>query len=108
MTTTEYKQIRAEKALGEDIDFFISYDKIFALVDPVDTILVAQDSTWTLTGGGTLGSTGITGNVTWAWISGGDKIGNTLRLTNTVVTIGGRTHVRLIIIKIVNRLAVAT
>lgn len=103
----EYKFIRAEKALGEDLDYFITYAKTFALVDPIDSISDPGDSTWTLVGNGTLGAVGVTGDITWAWVSdNGGKIGDVLRLTNTAVTAGGRTHVRLIVIKIVNRLAV--
>ena len=58
-------------------------------------------------GNGVLGAVGVSGDITTAWItpSGTARIGNVLRLTNTVVTAGGRTHVRLIILKIVNRLA---
>lgn len=97
-----YTFIRAEKALGEDLDFFIDYTKTFALVTPADTI---STSAWTLTGAGTLGASDYTGAITRAWVSGGTKIGNVLRLINTVVTTGGRTHVRVIPIKIVNRLA---
>jgi len=102
----EFTYIRAEKALGEDLDYFITYAKTFALVSPADSISTPGDSTWALVGSGTLGATGVTGDITHAWVSGGGRIGNILRLTNTVVTAGGRTHVRLIVIKIVNRLAV--
>ena len=99
----DYTYIRAEKALTEDVDFFIDYTKTFDLVDPVDSI---STSAWALTGAGTLGLDDFNGNITRAWVSGGTRIGNLLRLTNTVITAGGRTHVRLIVIKIVNRLAV--
>lgn len=99
---SEYTYIRAEKGLTEDVDYFIDYTKTFALVDPADSIFT---SAWALTGGGTLGVNDYSGNITRAFVSGGDRIGNVLRLTNTVVTAGGRTHVRLIVIKIVNRLA---
>ena len=98
----DYTYIRAEKALTEDLDYFIDYTKTFALVTPADTI---STSAWALTGAGTLGLDDFDGNITRAWVSGGTRIGNVLRLTNTVVTVGGRTHVRLIVIKIVNRLA---
>ena len=97
----DYTYIKAEKALTEDIDYFIDYTKTFALVTPADTI---STSAWALEGG-TLGADDFSGNITRAWVSGGTRIGNILRLTNTVVTVGGRTHVRLIVIKIVNRLA---
>lgn len=98
-----YRHARAEKSLDEELDYSFDYAKTFALVNPVDTIAT---SNWVITGpGGVLGTTTISGNIATAWISGGLKIGNTLRLTNTVVTAGGRTHVRLLIIKIVNRFA---
>jgi len=100
----DYTYIKAEKALTEDIDYFIDYTKTFALVDPVDSI--AEDgSSWALTGDGTQGLDDFNEAITRCWVSGGGRIGNVLRLTNTVLTVGGRTHVRLIVIKIVNRLA---
>ena len=99
----EYRHARAEKGLTEELDYSFDYTKTLALVDPVDTI---STSSWAIIGtGAVLGSETVDGDITTAWISGGDKVGNTLRLTNTVVTAGGRTHVRLLIIKIINRLA---
>jgi len=99
----DYTHIKAEKGLDEEVDFSISYTKLFALVDPVDVI---STSTWSIIGaGGVLGAMTATGDVATAWVSGGGRIGNVLRLTNTIVTAGGRTHTRLIIIKVVNRLA---
>jgi hypothetical protein len=99
-----YRHARAEKGLTEVLDYSFRYTNTFALVTPADTITAEEDSTWVLSGEGVLGATTLAGDITTAWISGGGKIGNTLRLTNTVVTAGGRTHVRVLIIKIVNRL----
>ncbi len=101
-----YRYMKGEKALTEDLDFFITYAKVFAKVTPTDSIAAPANSTWTIEGNATLGTTGVTDDITWAWVSdSGGKIGDVIRLTNTVVTAGGRTHVRLIVIKIVNQLA---
>lgn len=101
---TDYVYLRAEKGPAEILDYFIDYTKTFALVDPADSIATTS---WALTGGGTLGTDDYSGNITRAFVEPhvDDKIGMVLRLTNTITTAGGRTHVRLIIIKIVNKLA---
>ncbi len=98
-----YQFIRAEKALGETVDYSIDYAKVLALVSPTDTILT---SNWTITSNAVLGAMSINGTIATVWVSGGTKIGSIVRLTNTIVSAGGRTHVRVIILKIINRLAV--
>jgi len=97
-----YDYIRAEKGLAEVVDYSIDYAKTFALVTPADTI---SSSSWAISANGTLGAISTSGSIATAFISGGTKIGELIRLTNTMITAGGRTHVRLILIKVVNRLA---
>ena len=111
MTTAQdstYKQIRGEIAVGEDLDYSITYAKTFAKVSPTDSVAAAEDSTWTVSGNVTQGTDTITGGgIATLWITpdGTARVGNIIRMTNTVLTAGGRKHVRLIILKVVNRLA---
>jgi len=97
-----YSHIRAEKGLAEDVDYSIDYAKTFDLVSPADTI---SSSSWAVSSNGTLGAISTSGTIASAFVSGGTKIGEVIRLTNTMITAGARTHVRVILIKIVNRLA---
>jgi hypothetical protein len=98
-----YKQVRAEKAPGDVADYVIDYTKDLQQIAPNDTI---QSSTWTSTGNIVIDdATGFDTLRAWVWVSGGGRIGEISRLTNTVVTVGGRTFVRVIIIKMVTALA---
>jgi len=97
-----YTHLRGEKALTEVLDYSITYAKTFALVSPTDTI---NTSTWSISSNATIDSDSDDGTIATVWVSGGTKIGNLIRLVNTIVTVGGRTHVRVLILKVVNRLA---
>jgi hypothetical protein len=89
----------AQKALTESCRFFIDYTDDLAEVSPAD---ILQASTWTINGTVVEEDSGYTDQMAWIRVSGGTKIGNLHRLTNTVVTAGGDTFVRTLTIKIVN------
>lgn len=97
-------QVKAEIMIGEELDYSFDYTKTLALVSPADTI---ASSTWVKVGNITLGSESFTTQITTQWVAGAVKIGEVIRITNTAVTAGGRTHVRLLILKVVNRYAQA-
>jgi len=99
------KQNYAEIGIGENQDYFIDYEEdTLDLVTPSDQL---NTSSWTVSGPGTLGVESNDTTRAWTWVtpSGAAKIGNVIRLINTVVTTGGRTHIRHILLKVTNRLA---
>lgn len=89
----------AQKALTESCRFFIDYTDDLAEVSPADVLL---SSVWAINGTVVEEDSGFTDQMSWIRISGGTRIGNLHRLTNTVVTAGGDTFVRTLTIKIVN------
>lgn len=92
--------VPAVKALGENKTFRIDYTDDLAQVDPADTI---TGSTWAIDDAGmTETASSFTDKVTSIRVSGGTRIGNLFRLTNTVTTVGGDTLVRLLTVKIAN------
>ena len=94
----------AEKEGQEVIDYSIDYADDLAEIDPSDSITT---SAWISVSGsltiddGTLFSS----STTTVWVSGGGTNGKTHRLKNTVGTAGGRTFVRTLVVKMVNKLA---
>jgi len=103
MSETIYKQVRAEKAGGDVIDYVIDYTKDLQAVAPDDQI---DSSSWAKVGNIVIvDGTGFDTLRTWVFCSGGGRVGEISRLTNTILTVGGRTFVRVIIVKIVTALA---
>ena len=100
------KQDYIEIALSETLDYIFDFTKTLDLVSPSDTV---TGSSWVVTGNGTLSSPGFNTTRTWTWLvpSGAARIGNVIRIKNTVTTAGGRTHVRILILKVTNRQALA-
>lgn len=78
------------------LDYRIDWTNVLDNSDPVDTIAT---STWVLDAGLVLDSNSILGNITTAWVSVG-TLGQLGRLVNTMITTGGRTHVRTIEISV--------
>lgn len=76
-----------DKDPADVIDYSLDWTDELALVSPADTI---STSTWTVTTGLTLSSPLVTGAVTIIVVAGG-VAGTEYRLTNTIVTTGGRT-----------------
>lgn len=90
----------AEKALTEDALFGLTYEKDLAQVSPTDTI---TGSSWVVEGGGlTVEASSFDDNTTSVRLSGGTKIGELHRVTNTVTTSNGQTLVRVLTVKIMN------
>lgn len=90
----------AEKALGESKTFRIDYEDDLAEVDPADTI---TGSTWAIDDVNLSEiASSFSDKISAIRVSGGGKIGNLYRLTNTVTTASGDTYVRLLTVKIVN------
>jgi len=95
-------QFFTEKGPEESLDYTIDYTELLALVTPADTIITSD---WTAEGEGTIDRADFTTEMTTIWLTGGGRIGDVTRLYNVTTTAGGRTHRRLIKIKMVNRLA---
>ena len=74
------------------LDYRIEWLDVLDNSDPVDII---STSSWVLDAGLVLDSDSFTGSITTAWVSAG-TLGQLGRLVNTIVTTGGRTHVRTI------------
>jgi len=89
--------------IGENLDYIFDYTDTLALVTPADTI---ASSSWVIVGTAVVGTTSFTAQKTWAWLTAPSaKIGEVLRLVNTAVTVGGRTHKRFILLKVQERQA---
>lgn len=78
------------------LDYRIDWTNVLNNSDPVDTI---ASSSWVVDGGMTIDSDSDASGITTAWVSGGtlETLG---RLVNTIITAGGRTHVRTIEVSI--------
>lgn len=76
------------------LDYTIEWSALLTSVSPEDAI---SNSVWRVEGDDamTLGSTGISGSKTSAFVSGG-TVGLIAKLINTVTTSGGRTYERTI------------
>jgi hypothetical protein len=90
---------------SETLDFVIDWSAEMAASTPADQL---STSTWALTDVAaddlTLGADSIVGtDHTKIRVSDGGRIGTTHYLTNTVVTIGGTTHIRTIKVKVARR-----
>jgi hypothetical protein len=74
------------------LDYKINWTIVMENNNPVDTI---STSTWDQDGGVTLDSDSYTDTHATVWVSGG-TLGEYVNLTNTILTVGGRTLVRTI------------
>ena len=100
---TELLQEYAEKAGLEVIDFTIDYTDDLAESDPADEII---SSAWVKVGSIVIADgSQFTIATAIVWVSGGGRVGEVSRLTNTVVTTGGRTFIRTLLVKMVTKLA---
>jgi hypothetical protein len=78
------------------LDYKMDWEDVMNLVSPADTI---STSTWVASGDLTIDSDSNTTLTTTVWVSGGTV--NTLsNLVNTIVTAGGRKHVKTIEVSI--------
>ena len=78
------------------LDYRIDWTNVLDNSDPVDTIATSD---WVVDAGLVIDSDSETQNITTAWVSAG-TLGQLGRLVNTIVTAGGRTHVRTIEISV--------
>ena len=100
---SEVLQEYAEKAGAEVIDYVIDYTDDLAESDPVDDI---STSSWVVVGNLVItDGTVYTTKKSTVWVSGGGRVGEVSRLTNTVTTVGGRTFIRTLLVKMVTKLA---
>lgn len=92
---------------GEIVPFQIDYTLDFAEVVPVDTIAT---STWATSDAAvaTIAAESNTTNVSLVKVSAVGRLGQIVRLTNTVVTTNGYTYKRLLVLKISNKPAQRT
>lgn len=74
------------------LDYRIDWANVLNNSDPVDAIAT---SSWVLDAGLVLDSNSFSGTIATAWVSAG-TLGQLGRLVNTIITAGGRTHVRTI------------
>lgn len=80
------------------LDYRIDWTLVLNNSDPVDTI---ADSTWVVDAGLVIDSDTYQGVLTTAWVSGG-TLKDLGKLVNTIITTGGRTHVRTIEVSIID------
>jgi hypothetical protein len=90
----------AQKAGSELLDFIIDYTDDLSETYPVDDIIT---SSWTVVGSDLVivDDTIFTWDTATVWVSGGGRVGDVHRLTNTVTTMAGRTFVRTLLVKMV-------
>ena len=80
---------RYEIAIGEELDFTIDYNDAEERYLGDDTI---STSSWVASTGLSINSTSNTSTLATAWVEiDGGTVGETLYLTNTIETTGGRT-----------------
>jgi hypothetical protein len=95
----------AVKMDQEIIDYSIDYSDDLEEIEPADTI---TGSTWTVSpaiGLTITDGTQFTDTTTSVWVSGGGRNGSIYRLKNTATTAGGRSFVRVLVVKMANKLA---
>lgn len=78
------------------LDYSIDWSLVLGSVQPADTI---TSSSWVVDSGIVQDSDSYTPSTSTVWLSGG-TLGLLAEVVNTVVTVGGRTHVRTIEISI--------
>ena len=81
------------------LDYTIDWTDYLTATSPIDSI---STSTWTEPTGITVNSSDNSALKTTVWLSGG-SVGSKYRLTNRIVTTGGRTDDRTITIVVVNK-----
>ena len=77
-------------------DYVIDWSQVMGMHSPSDTIL---NSSWTVDNGGVIDASSNTTTETTVWLSGG-TLNEIVRLSNIIVTNGGRTYVRSIEVSI--------
>lgn len=90
------------KAPGEVKDFYIDYStNVLSATDPSDLIATSSwvVAEYTIGTDLTIDSDSFVANAgTRIWVSGGGKLGTFHKLINTITTVGGRTHIRTILL----------
>jgi hypothetical protein len=89
----------------EVIDYSIDYCDDLAEIEPADTLV---GSTWSVSPAGGLtitDGTQFTDTTTSVWVSGGGRNGMIYRLKNTATSAGGRSFVRVLVVRMANKLA---
>lgn len=81
------------------LDYSIDWSDYLSSVSPEDTI---STSTWSVDNGITIDSSDNSDSVTTVWLSGGTRR-RRYRCTNNIVTAGGRTDERSIVIYVQDR-----